>query len=73
MNYRILAKVLANRINFFLNNLISKKQFTFMANHIIHNNNLMAQEIIYSMHYSRSKNDYIHMKIDLKKAYDKLT
>lgn len=73
MNYRILFKALVNHLKSLLNHLISKKQYVFIANNSIYDNILMALEIVYSMHCSRSKNPFILVKIDLEKTYDKFS
>lgn len=46
---------------------------TFIKGRNIHDNILIAQEIAHSMYNSKGKNPYVMIKIDLEKAYEKLS
>ncbi|CAH9084787.1 unnamed protein product [Cuscuta epithymum] len=71
--YKILAKVLANRLKSILPKCISKEQSGFVSGRFIMDNVLVASEII---HYLKCKTRGIQgaaaLKIDIIKAYDRI-
>lgn len=69
VNYRILVKVLANRLKPFLNILITRKQSAFISEHSIYDNILITLRI----YTSKGKNYIILIKIDLEKTFDILS
>ncbi|WOK95078.1 hypothetical protein Cni_G03785 [Canna indica] len=73
LNYRILAKLLAKRIQTVVHNLVSPAQSTFIKGRSIHDNILLAQAISHSIFGSKAKNPMVMIKLDLEKAYDKLS
>lgn len=72
VNYRILAKLLANRIKFHLPFLISPKQSAFITGRHIHNNVALAYEIANYINCPACVGNHVIIKIDLEKAYDRL-
>lgn len=71
--YKILAKVLANRLKVILPSIISENQSAFVPGRNITDNVLMAFEII---HFMRRKNygsvGKVTFKLDITKAYDRV-
>ncbi|KAL4280388.1 hypothetical protein GQ457_03G004440 [Hibiscus cannabinus] len=66
--YKILAKVLGNRLRKVLDYLISNSQFAFIKGRQILDCSLIANEVIDSIHKSGSSG--VAFKIDFRKAYD---
>ncbi|KAL4271167.1 hypothetical protein GQ457_13G010790 [Hibiscus cannabinus] len=66
--YKILAKVLGNRLRKVMDCLISKTQFAFIPGHQILDCSLIANEVIDSVQRLGSMG--MALKIDFKKAYD---
>lgn len=71
--YKILAKVLANRIKKILPGLISEKQSTFGSGRNISDNVLIAFELLHFMkRKNRGSEDEVSLKLDISKAYDRV-
>lgn len=69
--YKILAKVLANRLKLVLPGSISENQSAFVAGRNITDNVLVAFEIIHHMNRkSNGSEGEIALKLDISKAYD---
>ena len=71
--YKILSKVLANRLKKVLENCVSKEQLTFVRGRSIIGNALVAYE---NFHFMKSKirvnKRDVALKIDISKAYDRI-
>lgn len=70
--YKIITKVLVNRLRPMLNDLIAPFQATFIPGRQAADNIMVAQEIIHTIRRSKSKNGLMALKIDLEKAYDRV-
>ena len=70
--YKIISKVLVAKIRHLLNNLISPIQTAFVLDRRGVDNVVIAQELLYTMDRMKRKEGYIAVKVDLKKAYDRL-
>lgn len=69
--YKIIVKVLANRLKEVLPHLISENQSGFMKNRSITDNVLIAFEVIHHMNSKQSGNaGEVALKLDISKAYD---
>lgn len=74
VSYKIIAKMLVNRIRPFLNNLISPYQNAFVPGRQITDNILMAHEFLHTLHSKRKgKIGHMALKLDIEKAYDNLS
>eukprot|EP00253_Pinus_taeda_P014609 PITA_14609 len=69
--YKIISKVIANRLKTILPGIISEAQSGYVEDRQILDNILLAQEMIHSLH-SRKEASMI-MQLDLSKAYDKVS
>eukprot|EP00253_Pinus_taeda_P003585 PITA_03585 len=69
--YKIISKVMANRLKVILPGIISQEQLGYMEGRQILDNILLAQEMIHSLH-SRKQVGML-MQLDLSKAYDKVS
>lgn len=71
--YKIVSKVLCNRMKKVLPGLIDESQSAFMSRRLIQDNVLIAFETIHSMRNKRNvKNGNVALKIDISKAYDRV-
>ena len=71
--YKIVSKVIANRLKPLLNSIISETQSAFIANRPITDNILIAVE---SLHHMKNncigKQGFMALKLDMSKAYDRV-
>ena len=73
MIYKIISKVLANRLKQVLPNIISPIQGAFVPSHLIIDNVLLAYETLHTMNCKKKgKKGYMALKLDVSKAYDRV-
>ena len=70
--YRIFLKVLTNRLKRILPKLLTEHQSAFTKSRLISDNILVAFESLHSMQKHTSKDDYMAVKLDMNKAYDRV-
>ncbi|WOL13849.1 ribonuclease H protein [Canna indica] len=70
--YKMVAKILANRIRPLLSKIISPEQSAFVPGRSIQDNIMIVAELIDSFYYSKGKKPYLMLKLDLQKAYDRV-
>ncbi|CAJ2675557.1 unnamed protein product [Trifolium pratense] len=71
--YKIVSKVLVERLKVCIPMLISPFQTGFVPGRNIHENIVVAKEMIHSMQRMQSAKGAFAIKVDLSKAYDKLS
>ena len=71
--YKIISKVIANRLKPMLNSIISETQSAFIADRLISDNILISFESLHHMKTNcTGKKGFMALKIDMSKAYDKV-
>lgn len=69
---KIISKILAERLNVLLPNLISANQSRFVKDRLISENILLAQKIIQNISKTNRGGNMV-IKLDMAKAYDKMS
>ena len=71
--YKIVSKILANRLKAMLPRIISESQSAFVRNKHISNDILIAYKFIHALRCQISSNEgYLVMMLDMSKAYDRV-
>ena len=71
--YKIISKVLANRLKQILPYVISSTHGAFVLGRFITDNVLVAYEVLHSMHsWKKGKKGSLALKLDISKAYDRV-
>ena len=70
--YKLVTKVIVNRLKPILPQLISPTQCSFVPRRQITDNVIIVQEMLHSMRAKQGKRGYMMVKIDFEKAYDRL-
>ncbi|XP_074303811.1 uncharacterized protein LOC141638297 [Silene latifolia] len=70
--YKLVSKVLANRLKVFLGDIISENQSAFTPGRLISDNILIAFELFHHMKNNRQTEGYMPLKLDMAKAYDRV-
>ncbi|XP_061999150.1 uncharacterized protein LOC133716455 [Rosa rugosa] len=70
--YKLCSKVIANRLKLILPQIISSFQSAFIPGRLITDNTLAANELAHFIHNKRAGEEFMALKLDLSKAYDRL-
>ncbi|XP_060963609.1 uncharacterized protein LOC115716507 [Cannabis sativa] len=71
-SYKVIAKILSNRLRPFMSDLISPLQSAFIPGRWIAESSILTQEIIHKIRHKKGKGGLIALKLDMHKAYDKM-
>lgn len=69
--YKLLTKLLVNKLKPFLPAMIHPAQSRFVLGRRAMDNYILVQELLHFIHHQRGKTNLLAAKIDLEKAYDK--
>lgn len=70
--YKIISKILADRIKPWLHLLISESQTAFIPGRLITDNVIITHELLHSLSSKKMKTPYMALKLDIAKAFDKV-
>lgn len=70
--YKIISKILAERLKPWLNSIITENQSAFIPGRLITDNVLIAHELMHSLNTKNLKNKFMAVKLDIAKAFDKV-
>ena len=70
--YKIISKLLVEKLRPLLDKLISPTQSAFIPNRWIVENQIIVQELLHSFKTRKTKPGLMAIKLDLQKAYDKV-
>ena len=71
--YKTVTKLIANRLQTILSHVIGPHQTSFVPGRHIIENIVVGQEVIHSMRRKSGRRGYMAIKMDLEKAYDRLS
>ena len=71
--YKIISKLLTTKLRLHLDKIISPAQSAFIPNRWIAENQVIVQEILHSFKPRKTKPGLMAIKIDLQKAYDRVS
>ena len=70
--YKIISKLLVEKLRPLLDKLISPTQLAFIPNRWIVENQIIVHELLYNLKTRKTKTGLMAIKLDLQKAYDKV-
>lgn len=73
VRYKIISKILVSRIRPLLQNCISEMQGAFLPGRRPSDNLIIAKEVLHVMSQTSWKKTYCALKLDVRKAYDRLS
>nr|KYP38810.1 Transposon TX1 uncharacterized [Cajanus cajan] len=73
VSYKILTKVIATRLRGIMEDFVGPNQCSFVPFRQSTDNIIITQEVIHSMKYKSGRKGWMAIKIDLEKAYDRLS
>lgn len=72
VSYRVITKIIAERLKGMMSNLVSPCQCSFIPNRHSGDNIIIAQEVFHLIRTKKGNKGWMALKIDLEKAYDRV-
>lgn len=72
VSYKIISKILVERLKPWLHKIIFENQSTFISGRMITYNIIIAHELLHSLHTKKLVHIFVAWKLDISKAFDKL-
>lgn len=72
-SYKAITKMIANRLKTIIDSVIAPNQSSFVPERLISDNIIIYQEVLNSMRTKKMGKGFMTIKIDLEKAYDRLS
>lgn len=72
MSYKVITKIIVNRLKPYMSDLVSAYQTGFIPTRSIHENIVVAQKLLHSINKMKGKNGFFVVKNDLAKACDQI-
>ncbi|XP_038687586.1 uncharacterized protein LOC119986972 [Tripterygium wilfordii] len=73
VGYKVITKTMTNRLKRILPHVVAPNQSSFVPGRQITDNIIIYQEVLHSMRRKKTGQGYMAIKIDLEKAYDRLS
>ena len=70
--YKVIARLIVTKLRPLLHKMIAPHHSVFMPGRWIAENTVLVQEILHSFKKKKVKGGFVAMKMDLKKAYDRV-
>jgi hypothetical protein len=72
ISYKIISKILANRLKSLLPKILFPFQSAFVLNRNIQDNTILAHELLHTFKNKKGKGSLMFLKMDMEKAFDKI-
>lgn len=72
VSYKIISKIIATRLKFFLPKMIFENQFAYVPDCLIQDSAILTHEIFHSLTLKKGRTSDFALKIDMSKAYDRI-